>query len=47
MCVEVAQSLTGHARTETTRPYDRRDEHISLDEFKRIGSYDQRKEQGP
>ena len=35
--VEVAQYLAGHARTETTRLYDRREEHVSLDEVERIG----------
>ena len=35
--VEVAQYLAGHARTETTRLYDRREEQVSLDEVERIG----------
>ena len=35
--VEVAQYLAGHARTETTRLYDCREEHVSLDEVERIG----------
>ena len=35
--VEVAQYLAGHAKTETTRLYDRRAETISLDEIERIG----------
>ena len=35
--VEVAQYLAGHARTETTRLYDRRNEQVSLDEVERIG----------
>lgn len=37
MCIEVAQYLAGHARTETTRLYDRRYEQISLDEVGRVG----------
>ncbi|MCY4138189.1 MAG: hypothetical protein OXF56_07990 [Rhodobacteraceae bacterium] len=35
--VEVAQYLAGHARTETTRLYDGREEQVSLDEVERIG----------
>ena len=35
--VEVEQYLAGHARTETTRLYDRREEQVSLDEVERIG----------
>ena len=35
--VEVAQYLAGHAKTETTKLYDRREERVSLDEIERIG----------
>ena len=35
--VEVAQYLAGHAKTETTKLYDRREYRVSLDEIERIG----------
>ena len=35
--VEVAQYLAGHAKTETTKLYDRREDKVSLDEIERIG----------
>ena len=35
--VEVAQYLAGHAKTETTKLYDRQEERVSLDEIVRIG----------
>ena len=35
--VEVAQYLAGHAKTETTKLYARREERVSLDEIERIG----------
>ena len=44
--IEVAPSVAEHARTETTRHYDRRDEEISLDVVERSGIRGQRKEQG-
>ena len=34
--VEVAQFLTGHAKAEATKLYDRREERVSLDEIERI-----------
>ena len=35
--VGAARYLAGHARTETTRLYDRSEEQVSLDEVERIG----------
>ena len=35
--VEVAQYLAGHADPKTTKLYDRRTDHVSLDEIERIG----------
>ena len=35
--VEMAQYLAGHAKPETTKLYDRRQERVSLDEIERIG----------
>ena len=35
--VEVAQYLAGHAKTETSKLYDRREERVLLDEVERIG----------
>ena len=34
---EVAQYLADHAKTETAKLYDRREERVSLDEIERIG----------
>ncbi len=35
--VEVALHLAGHAKTETTKLHDQREERVSLDEIERIG----------